>query len=71
MLRIYSKPGCSKCMMLERILNLKKIEHECIDVSVDDESLNKLVELNLISLPVIEEDGIFNGNYSEIIQKFK
>lgn len=71
MLKVYTKPGCNKCMMLERILNSKQIEHEAIDVSVDEDSLNKLVEANMFSLPVIEEDGVLNDNYSDIIKKYK
>lgn len=72
-LTVYSKPNCSKCNMLKRWLEIKKIDYQEIDVSKDEKSLDKLVSSNRTSLPVLEISGEFVDidEYSDIIELIK
>ena len=56
---VYSKPGCSKCVMLKKWLGVKSIEFSETDITQDEESFNKIVSLNRTSLPQLEIDGEF------------
>ena len=72
-LNIYSKPNCSKCTMLKRWLEIKGIDYNEIDISENQEGMDKLVSSNRISLPVVEiEDEFVDLNeYNDIIELIK
>ena len=72
-LNIYSKPDCSKCKMLKRWLEIKGIDYNEIDISENQEGMDKLVSSNRISLPVVEiEDEFVDLNeYNDIIELIK
>lgn len=69
-LNIYSKPDCSKCNMLKRWLEIKGIDYNEIDISKNQEGMDKLVSSNRTSLPVVEiEDEFVDLNeYNDIIE---
>lgn len=72
-LNIYSKPNCSKCNMLKRWLEIKGIDYNEIDISKNQEGMDKLVSSNRTSLPVVEiEDEFVDLNeYNDIIELIK
>ena len=72
-LNIYSKPNCSKCTMLKRWLEIKGIDYNEIDISENQEGMDKLVSSNRTSLPVVEiEDEFVDLNeYNDIIELIK
>ena len=72
-LNIYSKPNCSKCKMLKRWLEIKGIDYNEIDISKNQEGMDKLVSSNRTSLPVVEiEDEFVDLNeYNDIIELIK
>ena len=72
-LNIYSKPNCSKCTMLKRWLEIKGIDYNEIDISENQEGMDKLVSSNRVSLPVVEiEDEFVDLNeYNDIIELIK
>ena len=72
-LNIYSKPDCSKCKMLKRWLEIKGIDYNEIDISKNQEGMDKLVSSNRTSLPVVEiEDEFVDLNeYNDIIELIK
>lgn len=72
-LNIYSKPDCSKCNMLKRWLEIKGIDYNEIDISKNQEGMDKLVSSNRTSLPVVEiEDEFVDLNeYNDIIELIK
>ena len=72
-LNVYSKPNCSKCNMLKRWLEIKGIDYNEIDISENQEGMDKLVSSNRTSLPVVEiEDEFVDLNeYNDIIELIK
>ena len=72
-LNVYSKPNCSKCTMLKRWLEIKGIDYNEIDISENQEGMDKLVSSNRTSLPVVEiEDEFVDLNeYNDIIELIK
>lgn len=72
-LNIYSKPNCPKCTMLKRWLEIKGIDYNEIDISENQEGMDKLVSSNRMSLPVVEiEDEFVDLNeYNDIIELIK
>lgn len=72
-LNVYSKPNCSKCTMLKRWLEIKGIDYNEIDISENQEGMDKLVSSNRVSLPVVEiEDEFVDLNeYNDIIELIK
>lgn len=72
-LNIYSKPNCSKCNMLKRWLEIKGIDYNEIDISKNQEGMDKIVSSNRTSLPVVEiEDEFVDLNeYNDIIELIK
>lgn len=72
-LNVYSKPNCTKCAMLKRWLEIKGIDYNEIDISENQEGMDKLVSSNRISLPVVEiEDEFVDLNeYNDIIELIK
>lgn len=69
MIKVYSKDGCSKCVMLKRWLDVKKIEYTEVNISEDEESRQKLIEAKKRSLPVLEINGEFvtYNEYNDIL----
>lgn len=72
-LNVYSKPNCSKCNMLKRWLEIKGIDYNEIDISKNQEGMDRLVSSNRTSLPVVEiEDEFVDLNeYNDIIELIK
>lgn len=72
-LNVYSKPNCYKCNMLKRWLEIKGIDYNEIDISKNQEGMDKLVSSNRTSLPVVEiEDEFVDLNeYNDIIELIK
>lgn len=56
---LYSNTGCSKCSMLKRWLELKKINYEELNISENDEARQTLISKGLIQLPQVKIDGEF------------
>lgn len=72
-LNVYSKPNCSKCTMLKRWLEIKGIDYNEIDISENQEGMDKLVSSNRVSLPVVEIENEFVdlNEYNDIIELIK
>lgn len=72
-LNIYSKPNCSKCTMLKRWLEIKGIDYNEIDISENQEGMDKLVSSNRVSLPVVEigDEFVDLNEYNDIIELIK
>lgn len=53
MIVMYSQPGCGRCEFVKRILVSKEIPYELSD------DFEKVINLGLSALPIIEVDGKF------------
>ena len=51
MITIYTQPGCGRCHVLKQKLGMKGIEY------TESQDVNKMQELGLTALPVMEVDG--------------
>lgn len=59
-MKLYSTKQCVKCQFLKKQLEDKSIHFEYIDVQEDGAALDRLIERNLVSLPIVEKiDGTF------------
>ena len=54
MIKLYSKPNCPQCNATKRALKNKGIFFEEIDLTKDQESLDKLVQMGYKSAPIVE-----------------
>lgn len=56
---IYTNPGCMPCRLTKRDLGKHKIKYKEIDVSKDQNAVNRLRKLGYTTVPVVivEEEG--------------
>lgn len=55
---IYSTPSCPYCKMVKQYLDEKGVEYTDVDVSADQDTAAKMVELSgQMGVPVIDVDG--------------
>jgi glutaredoxin 3 len=60
MLKVYSASWCSACKQVKQFLKQENIDFEEKDIDNDKEAYDKLIKLNLRSIPVVFDD---NDNY--------
>lgn len=68
---IYTKPDCIHCINLKTHLKYLRVDFEEVDVSRDEEALNKVRDLwGYKTVPVLEYDGDTLGNpsYPEVVE---
>lgn len=53
MVTLYTKPGCVQCKATYRYLDKKGIAYQSVDVSVDNEALDKIVSMGYQQAPVV------------------
>ncbi len=59
-MKLYSTKQCVKCQFLKKQLEDNEVNFEYIDIQENQTALDKLMEMNLISLPIVEKiDGTF------------
>lgn len=54
MVTVYTKPGCVQCNATYRALDKKGIPYNSLDISKDDEALERLKALGHMQAPVVE-----------------
>jgi len=50
---VYSKPSCVQCTATYRALDVKGIAYKVVDISQDDEALEKVRSLGYAQVPVV------------------
>ena len=64
--KIYSTPYCTYCKLAKSFFDKHKIQYKEVDVSDDEEELQKMVEKSgQMSVPVIEIDSSILVGYNE------
>ena len=59
---VYTKPSCVQCNATYRALDIKGIEYEVLDLSVDENALAQVKELGYLQAPVvITDEGHWSG----------
>ncbi len=59
-MKLYSTKQCMKCQFLKKQLEDKSVSFEYVDIHEDSNALNKLIKLNMVSLPIVEiKEGQF------------
>lgn len=66
---LYGKTVCPKCMFAENELNVNEITYIKKNIDTDEEAKEKLIDLGLMGLPVLEVNGEITSNYTEIMKK--
>lgn len=56
MIKVFTNPTCVACEQTKRYLEKKSIPYEVIDLSQDEDALNKVIELGYKSAPVVVTD---------------
>jgi glutaredoxin len=66
MVTLYSKTVCPKCVVAKGILDENGIKYKVVNLDQDKESAVKLLSLGFMAAPIVEHDGKFFVNNSEI-----
>lgn len=74
MYTIYGTPSCSKCKMVVTVLKSKNLEYNYIDLSLNQEDVEKLKnELSTIGgrleLPVVRYESNIIGGFDALMKK--
>lgn len=57
MITVFTKSNCMPCKMTKQWLKNNGVDFKEVNVEEDLEAFNKLVEMNLRTLPVVFKDG--------------
>ena len=57
MIKLYSQKGCGMCLTVKRVLDSKKIDHEMIEISIEDRE--KYAELGIKKTPTLQVEDKF------------
>lgn len=58
MMKLYTSPSCTNCQALKKYLKIINVEYKEIDVSIDQESLTKIIpKIDELKLPIAENNG--------------
>lgn len=68
---LFTKPGCNKCNIIKTIFEKNNMDFKIIDVSENLDELEKLIKLNILTLPVIFENETFIDDFDIILEKYK
>ena len=68
MITIYGKPACPQCDQAKSIMNMKGLEYDYIDISVDESSRQKVLSDGFRSAPAIYIDDEKLGGVNELIK---
>lgn len=61
MVTVYTKPACVQCNATYRALDKKGIAYNAVDISIDEEALDRLKALGYQQAPVVDSPV---GNWS-------
>lgn len=72
MITVYTRPGCSQCMMTKKML--EKLEVEFVEINVDENPsvADELRDLGYRALPVVEDGTtgeVWTGHRPERVKK--
>jgi len=56
MTTVYTKPQCVQCDMTKKMLDKLGIEYQTVDITKDNDALEKVLELGFKSAPVVITD---------------
>ena len=70
MVTVYSKPSCVQCTATYRRLDAKGISYKILDVSQDEEALDKIKSLGHLQAPVVVTvDSNWSGFRPDLIDE--
>lgn len=59
---VYSKPNCPQCDLTKRDMDILGIEYQTVDITLQQDQLERLTSLGFRSAPVVEtERGTWSG----------
>ena len=64
---LYGTANCPRCNALKHHLECRHVEHTYVDIRQDEEAAQKLIDLDLTTLPVLLKEGEYYADSS--IQK--
>jgi glutaredoxin-like protein NrdH len=54
---VYTKPACVQCDATKRLMDKLKIKYSTVDISEDEDALNKILGMGYMAAPVVIADG--------------
>lgn len=67
---VYSKPNCPQCELTKRDMDILGIEYKTIDITQQQDQLERLAGLGFRSAPVVETDqGVWSGYKQDKIKE--
>lgn len=70
-MKLYTKTVCPKCMWVKSEMQRAGVEAEIINIDHNEEAREMLIEAGIMSVPVLEADGAFILDPSEIVKKME
>ncbi|SOC05536.1 glutaredoxin 3 [Ureibacillus xyleni] len=71
MMKLYTKTVCPKCLWIKSELLQAGISFETINIDHDEQAKEKIIEAGLLTVPVVEMDGLFLTDINEILAKIE
>lgn len=70
---LFTQPGCSKCIVVKRALDTRKLKYEIKDISKDSHAYDYVTKkLGYSQLPVVETDSdVWSGVDLDKLNKIK
>lgn len=62
---VYSKPNCPQCDLTKRDMDILGIEYETIDITQQQDQLDRLIGLGYRTAPVVETDQDIWSGYNQ------
>lgn len=62
---VYSKPNCPQCDLTKRDMDILGIEYKTVDITQQQDQLDRLISLGHRSAPVVETDQEIWSGYRQ------
>ncbi|MEG0383126.1 glutaredoxin [Solibacillus cecembensis] len=70
-MKLYTKTICPKCLWVKSELQNAGLEAEIINIDHDEQAKQKIIDAGLLSVPILEVDGMFIADVKEIIAQIE
>ncbi|MBO9605252.1 MAG: glutaredoxin [Paenibacillaceae bacterium] len=68
-MKLYTKTVCPKCMWIKSEIARTDLAIEIINIDHDEAARERLIEVGMLSLPVMEADGEFIHDPNEMMKR--
>lgn len=70
-MKLYTKTVCPKCMWIKSEIARSELAIEIINIDHDEAAREKLIENGVMSLPVMEANGVFILDTNDMVKQME